>query len=210
MAASPLPLQLKYNRGVNQAFRVVFVGCLLKPLRFCILSEVLVSVLHAVSLQKLSSNPEVLLPSWQLNLWYLLPLWNLCPSSFLGEKFEDWERTSKNQTFLKLIKLLLYDLLIVWCLCVIYEHLASHFHKKDNIVEADMQLVMWYCKEGGRGRWELLHRVRQLLGSEMQGRKDKSFEEMERKQDEICQFCFTRSRKRPHCAPGEYLALSFL
>lgn len=58
--------------------------------------------------------------------------------------------------------------------------------KKDDIVEAEIQLVMWYCKEGGRGRWELLHRIRQLPESEVQGRKkNKSSEEMERKQDEM-------------------------
>lgn len=100
---------------------------------------------------------------------------------------ETWglRKDFKNQPFLKLIELILSDPLIVWCLCVIYEHLAAHFYEKDNIVEAEMQLVMWYCKEGGKGQWELLHPVRQLLGSEMQGRKDKSFKEMERKQDEM-------------------------
>jgi len=60
-AASPLPLQLKYNTGMDQAFR----GCVC-GLSFEI-SEVSCSFrgpgLHAVILQKLSSNPEVLLPT---------------------------------------------------------------------------------------------------------------------------------------------------
>lgn len=76
--------------------------------------------------------------------------------------------------------MLLYDPVVMWCLCVIYEHLATLRHRNLNTVEIEMQLSMWCCREAGR-RQELLHWVRQLLRSEMQGRKYKSLEEMEKK-----------------------------
>lgn len=76
--------------------------------------------------------------------------------------------------------MLLYDPVFVWCPCVIYEYLATLRHRNLNTVEIEMQLDMWCCREAGR-RWELLHWVRQLLRSEMQGRKYKSLEEMEKK-----------------------------
>lgn len=147
------------------------MDCLLKSWRFHILSEVLVSVLHAVTFQKLSSNPEVLLPPPKTETLVLFA--SMKPLPFKLARREIWRlrKDFKNQPFPKLIELLLYGLLM-WCLCVIYERLAAHFHIKDNTIEAEMQLVMWYCKEGERGGKELLHWVRQLLGSEVQGRKD--------------------------------------
>lgn len=98
---------------------------------------------------------------------------------FPGRESSRLRNDFKSLPFLKLIKLLLYDPLFLWLPCVIYEHLEILTHKKDNIVEAEMQLIMWCCKEAGRGWGELLHQARQLRRSEMQGRKDESFEEMQ-------------------------------
>lgn len=112
----------------------------------------------------------------------------------------------KNLPFLKLIRMLFYDPVVVWCPCVIYEHLATLRHRNLNTVEIEMQLSMWCCREAGR-RQELLHWVRQLLRSEMQGRKYKSLEEMEKKKKrKNVSFFFTGSRKAPHSTPGEYLS----
>lgn len=77
---------------------IFFVDCLLKSPRFRILAEVMVSVLHTIILQKVSSKPAHP-PPRQLKLWHLWPLWNLCPSSFLGQKLEDQERTLKINSF---------------------------------------------------------------------------------------------------------------
>lgn len=93
----PLPLPLRYNRGVKQASRGCFCGMSFE------ISEVscyfLGPGLSAVILQKLPPALKSCCPPQQLNLWYLLPLWNLCLSDFLGEKFEDWERTLKINPF---------------------------------------------------------------------------------------------------------------
>lgn len=104
---------------------------------------------------------------------------------FPGRESSGLRNDFKSLPFLKVITLLLYDLLFLWLPCVIYEHLETLAHKKDNIVEAEMQLIMWCCKEAARGWRELLHQGRQLLRSEMQGRKDKSLEEMEKNQEEM-------------------------
>lgn len=131
------------------------------------------------------------------------------PSSLLfsGRESSELRNDFKSLPFLKLITLLLYDPLFLWLPCVIYEHLETLAHKKDNIVEAEMQLIMWCYKEAGRGWGELLHQARQLLRSEMQGRKDKSFEEMEENRKK-CEFCSTGSVKAPRCTPAVYLTLS--
>lgn len=180
MAASPLPLGLKCSGGVNQAFS----GC------FCGLSFEISEVSYSFRGSGLSATcsyfAETLFQPWSSAAPTpatepLVPFAFMKPLPFKLSRREIWglRKDFKNQPFLKLIQLLLYDLLIVWCLCVIYGHLAARFHKKkDNIVEAEMQLGMWYRREGGRGQWE-------LLGSEMQGRKDKSFEEMKRTQNEM-------------------------
>lgn len=102
------------------------------------------------------------------------------PLQLSGREISGLINNVKNLPFLKLIKMLLYDPVVVWCPCVIYEHLAILRHRNVNTVEAEMQLAVWCCREAGR-RLELLHWVRQLLRSEMQGRKYKSLEEMEKK-----------------------------
>lgn len=93
----PLPLPLRCERGANQAFRGCFRGLSFE------ISEVsrsfLGSGLSTVILQELPPTLKFCCPPQQLNLWYLSPSWNLCPSHFLGEKFEDWERTCKINPF---------------------------------------------------------------------------------------------------------------
>lgn len=181
----PLPLPLRYNRGVNQASRGYFCGLSFE------ISEVSHSFLgpglSAVILQKLPPTLKSCCPPQQLNLWYLLPLWNLCPSDFLGEKFEDWERTLKINPFSGsssscLMTFSLCDAYVLFMSTWLLVSTRKKEKKKGNVVEADMQLVMWHCNEQERGWWVLLYWVRQLLRSERQGTEGKSFKEMQRKQ----------------------------
>lgn len=126
---------------------------------------------------------------------------------FLGEKVQNWEMTSKAYPFSSLSHCSFMILSFCDCHVLFMSTWKPLPTKKDNIVEAEMQLIMWCYKEAGRGWGELLHQARQLLRSEMQGRKDKSFEEMEENRKK-CEFCSTGSVKAPRCTPAVYLTLS--
>lgn len=148
----PSPQSLRYNRGVNQAPGVVFVvvfwnlwGCTSWP--------------QCSYFEKLPPTLKFCCPPQQLNLWYLLPLWNLCPSDFLGEKFEDWERTLKINCFSGSLS----SCLMTFSLCdalVLFTStwlLVSTKKTPGIIVEAEVQLVIWHCKEQERGWWVLFY-----------------------------------------------------
>lgn len=130
-----------------------------------------------------SQQPALLPWSTQCTLGYEPSYNGIRNKAFTS--FVSWERKLKTEKWLqKPAFSQAYQIaplwsLFLWLPCVIYEHLEILTHKKDNIVEAEMQLIMWCCKEAGRGWGELLHQARQLRRSEMKGRKDESFEEMQ-------------------------------
>lgn len=132
-------------RGLNQAFRVIFVGYLLRPLMFCILSEVLVSVLRVVILQRPWSCAASLATEPLVLFAFVKPL----PLKLSRREISGLRKDFKNQCFLKLIKLLLYEPLIVWCLYVVCDHLTAHFHEK-----------RWHCWSWNTASYVVLQRGR--------------------------------------------------